>query len=293
MRVALLGFGLIGGSIARAIHATPGTSPWSIAAWSPSGVGPAKAVDDGVIARAAGDPVEAMDGADLVILAAPPLDCLDLLDALAGPLSGALPPDAALTDVAGAKRAVMARAASLGLRFVGGHPMAGRERTGYAASSADLFHGRPWVIVQGPDARPRDVIAVERLAHAVGADPLHMTAAAHDAAVAAISHLPLVVAAALVEAIAGTDDGAWPEWPAESRLAASGWRDMTRLARGDVAMGTGMLATNADAIAAHLHALQATLDAWLADLEHAGGPDATTLAARLAAAKARLEGPPE
>jgi prephenate dehydrogenase len=105
-----------------------------------------------------------------------------------------------------------------------------------------------------------------------------MTADGHDAAVAAISHLPLVLSVALVEAMT-----ALPGWPEAAALAAGGWSGMTRLARGDATMGAGILATNAAPTAARLRALRATIDDWLALLD-GGDPDPQTLRLRLAAA---------
>lgn len=290
MRVALLGFGLIGGSVARALR-SPATNEgsWSVAAWSPSGGGPARALADGVIADAAGSPEAALDGADLVVLAGPAPICVAQLDDLSGPWRASLAPDAVITDVASTKQAIVLRATALGLRFVGGHPMAGRESSGYAAATPDLFVDRPWVVVPGADEAA--VGRVETLARATGARPVRMAAAAHDRAVAAISHLPLVVAAALVEAVTGTSQAPRDDWSAAATLAASGWRDMTRLARGDVAMGAGILATNGPATAARVRDLIAVLEAWAAALERDGGPDAGDMAARLHAARRRLEGP--
>jgi prephenate dehydrogenase len=194
-------------------------------------------------------------------------------------------PDAVITDVASTKAAIVLRATALGLRFVGGHPMAGREASGYEASTGDLFLGRPWVVV--PTADDDAVARVEALAAATGAHPRRMTAAAHDEAVAAISHLPLVVAAALVEAVAGGSDDR-DDWPTAAGLAASGWRDMTRLARGDVTMGAGIVATNGPAIAARVRDLVMVLEGWLAELERSGGPDEEEVAARLRNARDRL-----
>jgi prephenate dehydrogenase len=288
MRVALLGFGLIGGSIARALRAS-GTD-WSVAAWSPTGDGPRAALADGTIAAAPATAEEAIAGADLVVLAAPPLACLELLGRLAGSLRAALADGAVVTDVASTKGRLVDRAMADRLRFVGGHPMAGRDATGWQASSADLFVGRPWVVVP---ADPTDLAARERaesLARACRAEPVLMTAVEHDAAVAAISHLPLVVAAALVEAVAGSGDGTTrADWPAAAALAATGWQGATRLARGDVQMGVGILATNAPAIAARLVDLRVVIDAWLAELERPGGPEPAALAARLTAARQQLE----
>jgi prephenate dehydrogenase len=291
VRVALLGFGLIGGSIARALAVAADRAAWSVVAWTPTGAGPRRAAAEGIIARACPDPETAVEGADVVLLAAPPTATLDLLDRLAGPLRPALPEGAVITDVASTKAAIVATARRHGLRFVGGHPMAGRERSGYDAATADLFSGRPWVVIPTDEADPAARVAVETIAVACGARPVRLGAEEHDRAVAAISHLPLVLAAALVEAVAGSPGGTPPDgWPLARDLAASGWRDMTRLARGDVAMGAGIAATNAPELSARIRAVQAVLEGWLAELERPGGPDERRLAARLQAARDRLEG---
>jgi prephenate dehydrogenase len=282
MRVAILGLGQIGGSVGRALVAAG--DPWRVAGWSRSDETLRTAAADGIEATASiGD---ACVGADLIVLAAPPLACLELLDALAGSLRDTLAADAVVTDVASTKVAICARAAGLGLRFIGGHPMAGREGSGYAAANPGLFVGRPWVVTvaEPPDA-DLDPVAEERviaLATACGAEIVRLGPAEHDAAVAAISHLPLVVAAALVEAV--TAD---PDWPLAERLAAGGWASMTRLARGDVEMGAGILATNGPAVAARLRVLRDVLDDWLAKLETAPA-DAAGLRERLATARRRL-----
>jgi prephenate dehydrogenase len=291
MRIALLGLGLIGGSVVRALRGparSGGSPPWTIAAWTPSGRAPARALEDGVIDLAAPSPEAAIDGADLVLLAGPAPDCLEQLDELAGSWRRFLAPDSVITDVASTKEAIVLRATVLGLRFVGGHPMAGRETSGYAASSADLFVDRPWVVVPTGDAAA--VERVERLVVACGARPVRLGAAAHDRAVAGVSHLPLVVAAALVEAVGGSrSDGPAADWPTAAALAATGWRDMTRLARGDVTMGAGIISTNAPAIATRVRELLAALEAWLAELERPGGPDPGEVAERLRIARERLE----
>jgi prephenate dehydrogenase len=117
-----------------------------------------------------------------------------------------------------------------------------------------------------------------------------MDAARHDRLVAAISHLPLLGSVLLAETVTGAPGAAGPDWEEASRLAASGWRDTTRLARGDTTMGADILATNAAAVAALLRAERDGLDAWLTLLEAPGGPDADAIRARLEAAKARLSG---
>lgn len=281
-RVALLGLGLIGGSIVRALHAKP-RAGYSVAAWTPGGSGPRLAAEAGMIDVAASSANVAIEGADVVILAAPPLDTLDLLRDLGGPLHRFLSPDAVVTDVASTKAAIVTLAGELGLRFVGGHPMAGREATGFEASDATLFTDRPWVLVPSEDEFA--VARVEAIAVACGARVLRMDAAEHDRAVAAISHLPLVLSAALVEAVAGTLDHPKPDWGAALVLAAGGWESMTRLARGDVEMGVGIAATNAPEIAARLRDVREVLDAWIEDLT---GTDTDAIRDRLAAARAVL-----
>jgi prephenate dehydrogenase len=290
MRVAILGLGLIGGSIARALRTQATDGAVEIAAWSPTGTGPADAARDGVIDRAAATPEAAIDGADLIVLAGPASVCLTQLDDLAGSWHAALASEAVITDVASTKSAIVVRATALGLRFVGGHPMAGRETSGYAASTPDLFVGRPWVVVPTTDEAAVD--RVEALASATGAIPRRMTAAAHDEAVAAVSHLPLIVAAALVESVTGGTGEQRSDWADAAALAATGWRDMTRLARGDVAMGTGIVATNAGPIAARIRDMIVVLEGWIVDLERDGGPDEEALAARLRSARERLEAMP-
>jgi prephenate dehydrogenase len=294
MRIAMLGLGLIGGSVVRALRDPlrgARSEAWSIAAWTPEGRGPAAAFADGLIDLAAPSPEAAIDGADLVVLAGPAPDCLAQLDELAGAWRGVLAADAVITDVASTKEAIVLRAMALGLRFVGGHPMAGRETSGYGSSSADLFVDRPWVVVPNSDEAALE--RVERLAVACGAQPVRLGAAAHDRAVAGISHLPLIVAAALVEAVAGDGSGAAsPDWPTAAGLAASGWRDTTRLARGDATMGAGIIATNGPAIAERVRELIAALEAWLTELERPGGPDSAEVVERLRSARERLEAMP-
>ncbi len=298
MRIAFLGFGLIAGSVARAVRASGETVGWTMTAWSPSGDGPAAARAHGTIDRAATTPSDALQGADLVVLAAPVPACLEAMTELAAGVGTALSSEAVVTDVASTKGALRRRADQLGLRYVGGHPMAGLEATGYGAARADLFVGRPWVIVPGEVATPADVARVVSLAAACGADPIEIDASTHDEAVAGISHLPLLLSAALAEAVAGgtagdaeagTEAGTEAGWILASRLAAGGWRDMTRLARGDPSMGAGIAATNAFALANRLRELRAVLDRWQAELEAPGGPDPAAIEERLRRARARLE----
>lgn len=289
MHVALLGLGLIGGSIARALAAADGAdAAYHVVAWTPGGEGPRRALAAGVIDAAAGDPGTAVAGADLVVLAAPPLACAELIRRLGADLRPSLVPGATVTDVASTKALLSRAARDAGVPYVGGHPMAGRETSGFAAADASLFQGRPWVI--GEPVGGGDPELVRSLALACGAYPVEIEAGAHDRLVAAISHLPLLTAVALVEAVAGTGGVTADDWPTAAGLAASGWRDTTRLARGDVTMGAEIAATNALAIAARLREYRDRLDEWLVILEAPGGPDQDLIRERLAAARTRLEG---
>jgi len=259
--------------------------PWRVAGWTRTEAARRAAGRDGIDVAASTS--AAIGGADVVILAVPPLACLELLDEIAGPLHDAVAADAVITDVASTKVAIVDRAAKRGLRFVGGHPMAGGEATGYGAADPGLFAGRPWVVTESDPPDPIARGRVEAVAIACGARVVRLGAAEHDAAVAAISHLPLIVSAALVEATAAGSD-----WPIAEALAAGGWASMTRLARGDVEMGTGILATNAPATAARLRDLRAVLDGWLAELE-AEPPDVAQLRHRLAAARRVIADDPD
>ena len=276
--IAFLGLGLVGGSIVRALRASgddgrPGRDI-RITGWTPDGRGPALAARDGIIDLAAPGPAEAIEDADLVVIAASPVATIRLIGRLGADLREALSATAVVTDVTSTKGAVMCAAAAARLRFVGGHPMAGRETSGYEASDPDLFRNRPWVVVPAPgDDGATEV--VRWLAMACGARPLEL---------AAISHLPLIASAALVEAVARADDG---DWRLRQSLAASGWDGMTRLARGDARMGAGIAVTNAAALADMLVRYRDVIEDWIEVLQ-ADEPDAVALERRLEAVRARL-----
>lgn len=280
MRVALLGLGLIGGSVARALRAAG--DDWWVGAWTPSGRGPKQALAAGAVDAVCASAPELLAEADLIVLAAPPLACIGLIGRLAGPWRDAVPAGVTVTDVASTKAEVERAARDAGLPWVGGHPMSGRETSGFEASDATLFHGRPWVITAAQGGG--DASKVEALALACGARPVTMDAARHDRLVASISHLPLLTSVMLVEAVTGLPGAEDRDWTAARGLAAGGWRDTTRLARGDTAMGAEIFATNAERLAERLRAYRARLDAWLELLEAPGGADPSAIRERLDAA---------
>src|SRR5262245_26880560 len=122
MRVAFLGLGLIGGSVARALRGAPSMADAELVAWTPAGRGPREAVEAGAIDAAAGWPEAAVEGAQLVVLAGPPRACIAMLGSLGGDWRGALAPGVTVTDVASTKAALTTAAEAAGVPFVGGHP---------------------------------------------------------------------------------------------------------------------------------------------------------------------------
>ena len=174
--------------------------------------------------------------ADLAVLAVPP-------DAVAPVLAAAQAAGlaACYTDVASVKARPLAAARALGCdlaRYVPGHPLAGRERSGPAAARADLFLGRPWALCPAAETTPHAVACVTSLVTACGAEPVTAAADEHDRWVALVSHAPHVVASAMAARLASAPDGALA-------LAGQGLRDVTRIAAGDTALWTQILLANA------------------------------------------------
>ncbi|HEY2943420.1 MAG TPA: prephenate dehydrogenase/arogenate dehydrogenase family protein [Vicinamibacteria bacterium] len=228
--VAIVGLGLVGGSLARALsragYAVIGVDRPAVArrAWAARAVG-----------RIAASLEEAADLSDVVVLAAPPAANLRLLRRLARRAR----PGLVITDVGSVKGPICREADRAGLAFVGGHPMAGTERSGFGASSAGLFRGRSWILCPGRRASRDAVAAVRRVARAVGARPVHMSPAEHDRTVAFLSHAPQLVSWALVEA-------ARADPVARRRLAVAGpgFAGMTRLAASPSGLWRDILAQN-------------------------------------------------
>jgi prephenate dehydrogenase len=244
--VAIVGLGLIGGSLARALSRAGYTV---VGVDRPPVVRRARAAR--AVARAAGGPVEASRLAEVVVLAAPPAENLRLLRRL----GRSVRPGLVVTDVGSVKGPIGREADRLGLAFVGGHPMAGVEGSGFGASSATLFRGRSWIVCPGRHAGSRAVAAVRQIARAVGARPVRMAPAEHDRVVAFLSHVPQVVSWALL-------DAARADLVARRRLgvAGPGFASMTRLAASPPALWAGILAQNrretARALAAFARALR-------------------------------------
>lgn len=197
------------------------------------------------------------DRPQLVVVAVPP-------DHLSEQIARALAGGAVVTDVGSVKAGPLAAVAGLpGVeRYVGGHPMAGSERSGPLAASSALFDGRPWAVTPHPGSTPEAVALVEALALLCGAVPVRLTPDEHDLAVARTSHLPHLLAALAAGALADA--------PADHlALSGQGVRDVTRVAAGDPALYGQIVAANAHAVGALLTGVRERLDAVIEAL--AGG----------------------
>ncbi len=179
-------------------------------------------------------------------------------------------PEALVTDVASVKVAPLDELRALGAdvsRYIGSHPMAGRERGGAISARADLFAGRPWVIAGHDDISYRRAAAVEDLALDLGATPIEMTPEEHDAGVALVSHVPQVVSSLMATRLRDATD-------ASLGLAGGGVRDVTRIAASDPALWVQILGANASRVVEVLRELRDDLDGVIAALADPSAPGA-------------------
>ncbi len=253
-RIAIVGLGLIGGSVALAARAL-----WPQALVI--AVDRKDVLEQAMLRHAvdvAADDLVVVAEADLVVLAAPARQNLERLIQLAD----AIPGEAVVTDVTSTKRAIdeVARQLPSRFTFVGGHPMAGAAVGGFTHARPDLFRGRPWLFTPGGDVPTATVDRLFQFVSAMGAVPGCMTAAAHDHLLASVSHLPQLTASALLSVV-GTHAGS-----EGLALAGRGLVDTTRLASSPADVWRDICATNADEIGPALDALIATLQALRADL---------------------------
>nr|WP_206706032.1 prephenate dehydrogenase [Microbacterium ginsengiterrae] len=239
--VRIVGAGLLGASIGHALTAKG--IDVVLADTSPSQL--RLAIDYGA-GRAARDD----DAPSLIVVSVPPDVTADVIAAELDRF-----PAAVVTDVASVKlepfRTLTERGVDL-TRYIGSHPLAGRERGGAISARADLFIGRPWVVCRDEETRPADLALVEDLALDVGAMPIEMTPEEHDRSVAITSHVPQVVASLLAARLASADEDAL-------RLAGQGVRDTTRIAASAPELWVQILGANAAPVVEVLDALAADL----------------------------------
>jgi prephenate dehydrogenase len=273
--VTIIGLGLMGGSLALALRSD---AYWVMGvSRNPATLKAARAA--GAIDGGTTDLIEGIASADVIVLAAPVRTILRQLPEVGRHArSGAL-----VLDLGSTKSAICAALADLpaGLQPVGGHPMCGKETAGFSAAEAALFRDKTFVLCPLPRTSEAALAQAQALVDAIGARVVVLDPAAHDRAVAAISHLPYAAAVALVNAVAAADD------PLAWQLAASGFRDTSRLAVSDVDMMLDILLTNRPAVLEWLGELQGQL----ADLKLAlMTGDETALRDQLARAQARRAG---
>ncbi len=240
-QVTIVGVGLIGGSLGLAWRGRGGVG--TVVGVDVDEASLRRAREIGAVDRATTDLAEGVAGADLVVMATPVRVTLELIGRL-GPLVGA---GAVVTDVGSTKVEVcrlMREGLPAGVTFVGGHPMAGSEGQGIEAADPYLFQNAVYVLTPEEDADPAAVAALRRLVEAAGAQVVLMDPERHDRWVAAVSHLPQLVAVALVNAVADADR----EDPGLLALAAGGFRDTTRITSSPAGIWLDILATNRDRI---------------------------------------------
>lgn len=207
----------------------------------------------GAVDLATNDIATGVMGADIVILATPVRTIVQMVREL-GPH---LWPGTLVMDMGSTKSEICAALSQLpaGVQPVGGHPMCGKETAGFGAAEAGLYRQAPWVLSPLPRTSPDALRLATELAEAVGARPVVLEPERHDRLVASISHLPFLLASALVHAVnevGQEDELVW-------RLAAGGFRDTSRVAASDTRMFMDILMTNREAVLAQLDAFDAQL----------------------------------
>jgi prephenate dehydrogenase len=251
-RVAIIGLGLIGGSIGLALHKAN-------AAQQVTGYDLGKGVSDrarkvGAIDQPFGALADAVRGAELVILATP----IGAMRSLLQSIAGAVTPGAVVTDVASTKTQVISWAEEFlppSVFFVGGHPMIGKELTGVEAADASLFQNRIYCLTPTTHTSPTAINKLSTFIESLGARVRFLEPAEHDGLVAGVSHLPFVASAALTSTLAHS-----PAWSDAAMLASTGFRDMSRLAAGNPEMYRDICLTNSEALVRWLNEYITTLN---------------------------------
>jgi prephenate dehydrogenase len=246
IRITIIGMGLIGTSLAMAIRGADEQDaplgPTVITGYDKD----RRAVGDArgrlAIDREARSLEDALKEAQLVVVAAPVQAIREVFSQIA-PL---LPNGAVVTDVASTKAQVLEWARELlpaTVDFIGGHPMAGKEQSGAGAADPELLRGAIYCLTPSARARPQAIELVEAMVRQARAKIYYIDAAEHDAYVAGVSHLPFLLSTTLVELLGGSAG-----WKEMAPLAASGFRDISRLASGDPEMHRDICLTNREAI---------------------------------------------
>jgi prephenate dehydrogenase len=244
-RLAIIGVGLIGGSLARALRETGAVREVVGCGRGAANLDRARAL--GVIDRATQNPADAVDGADLVFLSVPLGAMRDILESIRDHVR----PEAVLTDGGSVKGSVVADAigafGAVPPRFVPGHPIAGTEHSGVDASFATLFAQRRVILTPLAETDPNALARVTRMWESCGAEVTCMSVAHHDEVLAATSHLPHMLAFGLVDTLARMREN-----DEIFQFAAGGFRDFTRIASSSPVMWRDICLANREALGAML-----------------------------------------
>jgi prephenate dehydrogenase len=275
-RLTVVGVGLIGGSLAWG--AKQRQLAGEVVGVEINRSASRKAVEQGVVDRLA-PLAEGVVGADLVVLAIP----VGLLESVASETATLLKGSTAVvTDVGSVKAPVVARLAPLFGRFVGGHPMAGSERSGVEAASATLFDGAPCVVTPTATTDPVALDLVERFWRGLGATVVRLAPDVHDEVVAAVSHLPHLAAASLVNTAAGAGNGQ------ALAVAGRGFRDTTRVAAGSPELWRDICLMNQKPVLKILADYAGEIDRLRDLIARADGPGLLEAFSRARSARGRL-----
>lgn len=254
VEIGIIGLGLIGGSLAKSLKAN--NRHVRIVAHDRKPEDLAKAVAEHVVDVAAETPGKAFSGCSILFLCTP----VAVMRGIADELRPHLADDCILVDTCSTKREVMDLFHELGMqgRFIGGHPMAGSERSGYGASRANLYENAWFVLTPYPETNEADYARVARHVAMTGALPVRMDADMHDRATAHISHMPHAVATLLVTTVARADGTAGDM----RRLAAGGFKDLTRIASASPELWAGICLSNRDQLLGAMASMRDGMDAF-------------------------------
>lgn len=243
-RLAIIGPGLLGGSIALAARRAGG---FHVAVWARRPEAVAELEKRALAEVASTDLAEVVAEADIVVLAVP----IGIMAALARQIVPLVKPGAVITDVGSVKAPVVEELRTIfaqGARFVGSHPMAGSEKTGLDAARAELFDGAPCIVTPDAHSEATAVATIHRFWETLGGRVLELSPTAHDEIVALVSHFPHLLAAVLVNLVTEKNAAAFA-------FAGPGFRDTTRVAGGPPEMWNEILRSNHTAVRASVEAM--------------------------------------
>ncbi len=256
--IGIVGLGLIGGSVVKALKRS--NVPCTVIAWDREKASLEKALAEGKVDVAAEEDFSAFAPCDSIFLCVP----VEAMEEMVKKLLPYIKASCLLTDVGSTKGAVMEAAARLGLkdRFIGGHPLAGSEQSGYGASKENLFENAYYCLVYEQKPSTDALNRLKALVGAMGAIPVEMSAPVHDRTVAVISHIPHVMASLLVNLVGQLDS---PEGYMKT-IAAGGFKDITRIASSSSSLWSGICLSNREMVLEILDVVQESVGRFKEDL---------------------------